>query len=138
MSKTDLAILEQRRIEANIIKPIYEEMAVELGEWRKAGFRKMEIPMTVSLPMDQMTFLPTGSGSLAQLELRIAVEDEAAQRAEIPVIPLRVETTGPPPAGTRWTYTLPLRLRRKEHRVLVAVYDMASGRIFTSEVRVAP
>ncbi len=98
----------------------------------------MEIPMTVSLPMDQMTFLPTGGGSLAQLELRIAVEDEAAQRAEIPVIPLRVETTGPPPAGTRWTYTLPLRLRRKEHRVLVAVYDMASGRIFTSEVRVAP
>ena len=27
MSKTDLPILEQRRIEANIIKPIYEEMA---------------------------------------------------------------------------------------------------------------
>ena len=26
MSKTDLPILEQRRIEANIIKPIYEEM----------------------------------------------------------------------------------------------------------------
>ena len=32
MSKTDLPILEQRRIEANIIKPIYEEMVRELGE----------------------------------------------------------------------------------------------------------
>ncbi|MEM7427457.1 MAG: L-2-amino-thiazoline-4-carboxylic acid hydrolase [Pseudomonadota bacterium] len=32
MSKTDLPILQQRRIEANIIKPIYEEMARELGE----------------------------------------------------------------------------------------------------------
>ena len=31
MSKTDLPILEQRRIEANIIKPIYEEMAAQLG-----------------------------------------------------------------------------------------------------------
>ena len=31
MSKTDLPILEQRRIEANIIKPIFEEMAAELG-----------------------------------------------------------------------------------------------------------
>ncbi len=31
MSKTDLPILEQRRIEANIIKPIYEEMAESLG-----------------------------------------------------------------------------------------------------------
>lgn len=34
MSKTDLPILEQRRIEANIIKPIYEELVEELGEAR--------------------------------------------------------------------------------------------------------
>ncbi|MFD2206083.1 L-2-amino-thiazoline-4-carboxylic acid hydrolase [Kiloniella antarctica] len=34
MSKTDLPILEQRRIEANIVKPIYEEMVVELGAER--------------------------------------------------------------------------------------------------------
>ena len=31
MSKTDLPILEQRRIEANIIKPIYEALKEELG-----------------------------------------------------------------------------------------------------------
>ena len=31
MSKTDLPILEQRRIEANIIKPVYEEMKAEIG-----------------------------------------------------------------------------------------------------------
>ena len=34
MSKTDLPILEQRRIEANIIKPIYDEMVAELGAER--------------------------------------------------------------------------------------------------------
>ena len=32
MSKTDLPIIEQRRIEAAIIKPIYEELRAELGE----------------------------------------------------------------------------------------------------------
>lgn len=32
MAKTDLPILEQRRIEANIIKPIFEEMTARLGE----------------------------------------------------------------------------------------------------------
>lgn len=32
MSKTDLPILEQRRIEANIIKPIFEEMVLAVGE----------------------------------------------------------------------------------------------------------
>lgn len=31
MTKTNLPILEQRRIEANIIKPIFEEMVVALG-----------------------------------------------------------------------------------------------------------
>ena len=32
MSKTDLPILEQRRIEANIIKPIYAEMVSQIGK----------------------------------------------------------------------------------------------------------
>ena len=32
MAKSDLPILEQRRIEANLVKPIYEEMAASLGE----------------------------------------------------------------------------------------------------------
>ena len=32
MAKTDLPMLEQRRIEANILKPVYEEMVARLGE----------------------------------------------------------------------------------------------------------
>ena len=32
MAKTELPILEQRRIEANVIKPIYEEMVERLGK----------------------------------------------------------------------------------------------------------
>jgi hypothetical protein len=32
MAKSDLPILEQRRIEANLVKPVYEEMAAVLGE----------------------------------------------------------------------------------------------------------
>ena len=31
MSKTDLPMLQQRRIEANILKPVYEEMESQLG-----------------------------------------------------------------------------------------------------------
>lgn len=36
MSKTDLPILEQRRIEANILKPVYEALVRELGHERAA------------------------------------------------------------------------------------------------------
>ena len=31
MAKTDLPMLDQRRIEANILKPVYEEMKAQLG-----------------------------------------------------------------------------------------------------------
>ena len=31
MAKTDMPMLEQRRIEANILKPVYEEMEKRLG-----------------------------------------------------------------------------------------------------------
>ena len=34
MAKTELPIIEQRRIEASIVKPIYEELKRELGEER--------------------------------------------------------------------------------------------------------
>ncbi len=43
MSKTDLPILEQRRIEANIIKPIYEEMVMELGAAKAGSILKSAI-----------------------------------------------------------------------------------------------
>ncbi len=43
MAKTDLPILEQRRIEANIIKPIFEEMAARLGHQEAADILRTAI-----------------------------------------------------------------------------------------------
>jgi len=114
------------------------ELEIELGEWRRAGFRKMEMPMTVSMPLDAFTFVPYGEGVVAEVELRLAVEDEGLRRADIPVIPIRLEGRSQPGSGERWQYTVPLRLRRETHRALVALYDVASGRIFTSGVTIRP
>ena len=43
MAKTDLPILEQRRIEANIIKPIYEEMSKQIGKAKAADILRAAI-----------------------------------------------------------------------------------------------
>ena len=43
MAKTDLPILEQRRIEANIIKPIFDEMVERLGEAEASKILKAAI-----------------------------------------------------------------------------------------------
>lgn len=43
MAKTDLPILEQRRIEANIIKPIFDEMVREFGREKAKSVLKAAI-----------------------------------------------------------------------------------------------
>ncbi len=43
MAKTELPILEQRRIEANIIKPIFEEMVQRLGKAEAADILRSAI-----------------------------------------------------------------------------------------------
>ncbi len=119
---------------------LYEapELEVTVGEWRKAGFRKMELPLTLSLPLSALTFIESGDRLVAEVEVRLAVQDELSNRAAVPVIPLRLESPGRPGAEEQWRYTVPLKLRRKPHDALVAVYDVGSGRILTSGVEIRP
>ena len=118
--------------------PESSELKVEFGASRKAGFRKMEVAMTLSLPYDAMTFVPYGDGLAAALEIRLAVEDAGSRMADIPTLPVRLEVTTTPPAGERWEYTVPLKMRRQEHRAMVAVYDATSGKMYTSGVVIKP
>jgi len=114
------------------------ELEVTFGDWRRAGFRKVELPMTLSIPMSSFTFVPDGQGVAAEIELRIAVEDSSFRMADIPVIPIRLEGEDQPGPDARWEYTVPLRLRRQKHRGMIALYDVASGTIFTSGVVIEP
>jgi VWFA-related protein len=118
--------------------PEAPQLSVALGAWEKSGFRKMEVPLTISLPMSEITFLPARDGVAADLELRIAVEDEGQSRADIPVVPIHLEGSAPPTAGEMFQYTVPLRLRRQKHRALVALYDVTSGRIYSAGVEIEP
>lgn len=118
--------------------PEASQLEASLGEWRRAGFRKAEVPLSLSIPMSAITFVPDGDGVAAEFEVRLAVEDEGFRRAEIPVIPIRLEGTEAPGPDARWEYTIPLRLRRQSHRGLVALYDLVSGRIYASDVVIEP
>ncbi len=116
-----------------------EGLEVAVGEAVKSGRRRMSVPLTVRVPLDEVTFLPAGEERWAsELELRVAVEDEDGWQAEIPVIPLALSYRERPRPGQFGTYSTDLRLRRKAHRAVVAVYDEASGRILTSGIDIAP
>ncbi len=111
---------------------------VEVGTPVDAVKRRMEIPIKVSIPLDQVTILPIGDRFATELELRVAVQDEDGQQAPIPVIPWRLAFAEMPPAGAVGTYEAKLLLRRKPHDAVVAVHDPASGRIFATGFGIAP
>ncbi len=112
-------------------------LEVVLGEPARAGRKRIDVPLTVLVPLAEMTFLPGSEGYVTQLELRIAVIDEDGQRAEIPVIPITLQAPAAPKPGQIGRYETSLRLRSKDHQGVVAVYDAASGRIFSSSIEIS-
>lgn len=112
-------------------------LVVSTGESRKQGRRKMEVPLRVEIPLDRITFLPSGEGYASQLELRIAVQDERGRRAEIPIVPFALTAKAPPTQGTT-TFETSVLLRREPHKAVVAVYDSASGRILSAGLSITP
>ena len=63
------------------------------GMPRKAGFRKISVPMEVSIPLDDVEFLPLGGQWMNELEFRVSLIDEHGNRSETPVV--KIPIAGP-------------------------------------------
>jgi hypothetical protein len=111
-----------------------ETLRVRFGEPKPAGVGKVEVPFEVLVPLDRLTFLPGGSGLQAATELRLAVVDDEGARSDIPIIPITFDAATPPEAGDYGRYETKIKMRRRPHRVVVAIYDVASGRILSAGV----
>lgn len=118
--------------------PSPEPLLVKIGRGERAGARTVRVPLSVGIPADAVTFLPGPGGFTAQLELRVAVLDERGATADTPVIPLVLQVASKPSPGTMLSYETSLKLRRKPHDLVVAVYDLASGTILSSALEVTP
>lgn len=118
--------------------PGYGSLDASVGAAVATKRNRMEVPLAVSIPLDQVTFLPIDDRWASELELRIAVVDESGQQAEMPIIPLQLTSPREPRAGSRGAWETTLQLRKKDHRAVVAVYDPASGRILSTGVEISP
>ena len=111
---------------------------VEVGDAELVENRRMEVPIRVTFPLDEITFLPVAESQVAQVELRVAVLDEKGKQAPVPVIPMALRLDELPESGARGSYRTRLLLRRLPHEAVVAVHDMASGRILTTGFDIRP
>lgn len=113
-------------------------LPVKLGEIRRLGRRFVEVPLTVAIPVEMITLLAQGDGSVAALELRIAAMDEKGNQSEIPVLQLRLEADKDPSPDGFVRYETAFKMRRNKHDVVVALFDPASGRVASNRIEVAP
>ena len=108
-------------------------LGVSFGEPAKGGFRKVIVPLKLEIPLDQVTLLPTADGFSARLELRVAATDDRGNRADIPVLPVELRS-GPDGREDVAVVEIPLKLRRRPHKMLVSLHEPVSGHLISKRV----
>jgi VWFA-related protein len=115
-------------------------MPMELGKPVASGRREIEVPVTIAIPLSSMTLVPYDGKYVAELELRVSALDAKGNRADVPVIPIRLTTDKEPPKDGRGhvRYETRLKLRKIGQHLLLAIFDPVSGKITTAEADVVP
>jgi VWFA-related protein len=113
-------------------------MPVKIGAPAASGRREMEVPISLAIPADAITFVPVNGKQTAELELRVAAVDSGGNRAPVPVIPVTLTGAEAPKPGAYVRYDTRLKLRKQPHHLTLAIFDPLSGKILTAQADVAP
>ena len=118
--------------------PGASSLDLELGPVPDRGGRRLQIPVRLRIPLDQVAMLPTGDGYAAELELRIGVLDESGNRNDMPVIPVFLEGPEAPAPGSHAIYETAIKMRRQMHDIVVSIYDPLSDTVMATTGAVGP
>ncbi len=114
--------------------PAAGELEITLGEPTPQGRRLVIVPLEIKIPMNFATVLPDANAQLvARLELRIAATDDRDDVADIPVVPIELRDAGLLSYDVV-TYSDTLTLRRRPHRLLFSLVDLASGEMLATRL----
>ena len=111
---------------------------IEVGEARKTSRRRIEVPITVLVPLEALTVLPVGDSYVANVEIRIGARDERGDTSPISAIEVALTSGDEPRPGQLGRFETTLTLRRENHDVVVAAYDPLSGSLLSGTARVEP
>lgn len=115
-----------------------EVLGVELGKPKRAGGAGVHLPVTIRIPMDQVTMLPSAKGFSANLELRVAIVDEEGDRNAIPIIPIQFSGAQKPAPGQHVSYETTLAVRIDKQRLVLALHDLHGDKVLAASVEVHP
>jgi len=118
--------------------PGKDVLDARFGTPRKAGFRKISVPIEVSIPLDDVQLLPMDGRWMNELEFRVTLIDERGDRSETPIDKIPIHGSRAPSPGDTFVYETELVMRKREHRYVAAVYDPVSGAILSASGDVGP
>lgn len=116
--------------------PSAGRLGLRVGEPVRAGFRKVEVPIAVAIPLHPLTFVPAGDELVAELELRVAVRDENGDMAPIPVIPLTLRRSERPGEGDVEAFRTSLKLRKADHELVVSIFEPVSETLLSARTEI--
>ena len=112
--------------------PGKEVLEARFGTPRKAGFRKISVPVEVSIPLDDVQLMPMDGRWMNELEFRVTLIDEHGDRSETPVAKIPIAGSTQPQPGDVFVYETGLVMRKRSHRYVAAIYDPLSGAILSA------
>lgn len=114
------------------------DLDVELGSPLPAGRGIVEVPLTVHVPLRELTLLPRGEELLGAVEIRLSARDDTGAEAKVPARTLEIRRRRPPAAGEFEPWKVDLKLRDRPHTLLVAIYEPATGEMWSKRLELRP
>ena len=118
--------------------PGAESLDVSFGEPRKAGFRRLDVPMRVTVPLNDVELLPVDGQWANDLEFRIRLMNKWGDQAAPPAAKVRIRIPNEPMPGDLYVFETDLTIRTREHRFVAAVYDPLTGDMLSTRGTVGP
>ena len=118
--------------------PGAESLDVSFGEPTKAGFRRLDVPMKVTIPLDEVELLPVDGQWANDLEFRIRLMNKWGDQAVAPAAKVQVRIPNEPMPGDLYVFETDLTIRKREHRFVAAIYDPLTGDLLSTRGTVGP
>jgi VWFA-related protein len=114
------------------------QMAAQLGPPVKISRREMEVQVTLAIPTDGFTTVALNGKYAAELELRVAAQDDHGEQSDIPVVPMQLQSDRQPLPGHYVRFQTKLKMRRTKLHLIFAIFDPLSNKITMAEADVKP
>ncbi len=88
---------------------------------------RISVPIEVAIPLDEVALLPVDGLWQNELEVRVLVMDLDGNRADMATEKIPITGQEEPQPGGFFYYQTDLKLRRREHTYVIAVYDPLTG-----------